>query len=124
MRPRLLLLAALAATLACASAPGSQVEPAGPRGDTKTITAADIARATQLNLLDFIVAERPQWLRGPDGRVAPVTVYVDDSRMGGSSTLRSITLSTVSLVRYYEATAAQQKFNGADRGAVIHVITH
>ena len=51
-------------------------------------------------------------------------MYVDDSRMGGSSTLRSITLSTVSLVRYYEATAAQQKFNGADRGAVIHVITH
>lgn len=89
----------------------------------KTITTADIARATQLNLLDFIVAERPQWLRGPDGRPAPVTVYLGDARLGAPATLRGITLSTVSVVRYYEATAAQQKFSGADRGAVIQVIT-
>jgi hypothetical protein len=123
MRPRRLLLAALVATLACASSPGGEIEPASPRGDTKTITSADIAHATQLNLLDFIAAERPQWLRGPDGRTAPVTVYVDDSRIGGPSTLSWITLTTVSLVRYYEATAAQQKFIGAGRGAVIHVIT-
>jgi len=123
MRPRCLLLAALAATLACASAPGSEIESAGPRGDMKTITAADLAPATQLNLLDFIVAQRPHWLRGPDGRAVPVVVYLDDSRLGGPSVLRGITITTVARVRYYEATAAQQKFNGPDRGPVIQVIS-
>jgi hypothetical protein len=123
MMPRHLLLAALAATLACASTPNGEIEAAGPRGDAKTITVADLAHATQLNLLDYIVAQRPQWLRGPDGRVAPVVVYMDDSRLGGPSVLRGITLTTVALVRYYEATAAQQKFNGPDRGPVIQVIS-
>lgn len=123
MSPRCLLLAALAATLACASTPGSEIESAGPRGDMKTITAADLAPATQLNLLDFIVAQRPHWLRGPDGRAVPVVVYLDDSRLGGPSVLRGITITTVARVRYYEATAAQQKFNGPDRGPVIQVIS-
>ena len=122
MRPPFLLLAAFAAIVACASTPGTALEAVGPRGDSRSITTADLVNVTQLNLLDYIVAQRPQWLRGPDGRVAPVVVYVDDARIGGPSTLRSITLSTVNLVRYYDASAAQQKFNSHD-GPVIHVIT-
>jgi hypothetical protein len=122
MRPRFLLLAAFAATLACATSSSAEIEAPGPRGDSRSITTADLASATQLNLLDYIVAQRPQWLRGADGRVAPVVVYVDDARLGGPSTLRSVTLSTVNFVRYYDAAAAQQKFTAHD-GPVIHVIT-
>jgi len=123
MTPSRLLIAALAASIACASAPGSQIEAVGPRGDSKTLTIADLANATQLSLLDFIVAERPQWLKTPDGRPAPVVVYLDDARLGGASTLKGLTLSTITTVRYYEASAAQQKFNGRDLGPVIQVIT-
>jgi len=123
MRPPFLVLAAFAATLACATSPGAEIEAARPRhGDSRSITTADLVNATQLNLLDYIVAQRPQWLRGVDGRVAPVVVYVDDARLGGPSTLRSVTLSTVNFVRYYDASAAQQKFNAHD-GPVIQVIT-
>lgn len=123
MRSTRLLLAVLAATIACASAPATPVEAAGPRGDSRTLTTADLANATQLNLLDFIVAERPQWLRPANGRRAPVIVYVDDARIGGASTLKELTLGMVTMVRYYDASAAQQKFNSRDQGPVIQVTT-
>jgi hypothetical protein len=122
MRSTRLLLAVLAATIACASAPRAPLE-AGPRGDSRTLTTADLANATQLNLLDFIVAERPHWLTSTTGRLAPVIVYLDDARIGGVSTLKEITLGAITLVRYYDASAAQQKFNSRVRGPVIQVTT-
>jgi hypothetical protein len=48
---------------------------------------------------------------------------VDDARLGGATTLRTVTLTTVATVRYYDASAAQQKFSGRDIGPVIHVIS-
>jgi hypothetical protein len=122
MSPRRLLVTALAAALACSSGPGPEVAPIGPRGDAKTITPADLSVATQLNLLDYIAAERPQWLKTPDGRPSPAVVFVNDTRLGGVSTLQGLTITTISAVRYFDATAAQQKFNGVDRGPVIQVI--
>jgi len=125
MRLRRLLLTALAALvpLACQSSGGSRLSQSGKRGDYRSITTLDLVNATQLNLLDFIAAERPHWLKGPDGRPAPVTVYLDDARLGGPSTLRGITLSTVAVARFYDASAAQQKFSPHDGGPVIHVLT-
>jgi hypothetical protein len=123
MRSAPRLLSALVLGLACASPPGPAIEPVGHRGDSKSLLPADFVSATQLNLLDFIAAERPQWLRTPDGRPAGVAVYVDDARLGGVSTLKTITLATVATVRYYETTAAQQKFSSIDRGPVIQVLT-
>ena len=122
MRPRRLLLAVLATTLACASSPASQVDAPGPRGDSHTITRADLEGATQLNLNDFVVATHPQWLRDARGRIANVTVFLDDTRLGGLSTLSSISLNTVGAVRYYDASAAQQKFNTLI-GPVIQVVS-
>ena len=124
MKSTLFSLAVLALVVACASAPATELEPAGPRGDSRTITAADISGATQLNLLDFIRAERPLWLKASTGRVAAVTVYVGDTRLGGLATLSGISLNTVSLVRYIEASAAQQRFNLANIGPVIQVLSH
>jgi hypothetical protein len=112
---------ALLALVACASRNvGSEATPA--RGDSRTITAAELATATQLNLYDFVRATRPLWLQQPS-RSSPVVVFVDDARLGGLSTLRTVTLTTVSAVRYYDTSAAQQKFNGRDLGPVIHVIS-
>jgi hypothetical protein len=123
MRSFHVAIAALAIGMACASVPDPELEPVGPRGDSKMLTAADLANATQLNLLEFIAAERPQWLRTPDGRPSAVSVYIGDTRLGGPSTLKELTLATVATVRYFEVTAAQQRFNLRDRGPVIQVVT-
>jgi len=110
--------------IACASTSSTELEELPvPHGDSRTITLSDIASATQLNLQDFIVAERPNWLRTPTGRVPAVTVYIGDTRLGGISTLAGITLTDVRLVRYYDASASQQKFNVATLGPVIQVMT-
>jgi hypothetical protein len=115
---RILVLLSLAAC--AASTAGSEPTPA--RGDARTITAAELATATQLNLYDYVRAARPLWLQ-QQARSNPTLVFVDDARLGGLTTLRTVTLSTVSAVRYYDASAAQQKFTGRDLGPVIHVIT-
>lgn len=46
--------------LACATSRATELDDAAVRrGDARTITLADVAAAPQLNVLDFIVAERP-----------------------------------------------------------------
>ena len=124
---RLLLGLALALGNACApaSTPRTAGSPATARSDSKMVTAEDLAEAVQLNLYDYLLAERPRWLRGsvPTGPGAlAVLVYMDDTRLGGVQTLKTVTLGTVRMVRYYEPSAAQQKFSGRDVGAVIQVV--
>lgn len=122
MKPGRLLLATLSLALACAAAHDPDFETVGPRGDSKTITAGDLKVATQINLLDYVAAERPHWLRRPDGRPTQAVVYLSGTRLGGPSTLRNVTISTVASVRYFDASEAQQKFSGVDRGPVIQII--
>jgi hypothetical protein len=130
MRPARLSIAAGLLCLACAAAHDPAIDPAGPpvgppvgpRGNTKSLTAADIQAATQLDLLDLIAAERPQWLRGVDGRPAPVIVYLGDTRLGGTNTLKGLTLSTIASARFYEVSAAQQRFSSRDFAPVIQVL--
>ena len=122
MRPSRLVFAVVLVSLACASAQDPVLDAAGPRGNLKSLTAADLQGAPQLDLLDLIVAERPQWLRAPDGKPAPVIVYLGDARLGGSSTLKGLTLSTIGSVRYFETSAAQQRFSSRDFAPVIQVV--
>ncbi len=95
------------------------------RGDAKTVTESELAVATQINLYDYVAAERPRWLRGSSslsGTASPLVVFMDDTRLGGVQTLKSLTTSSARMLRYFEASAAQQKFNGRDIGPVIQVI--
>jgi hypothetical protein len=120
----LLLGFALAFGGACATTPGAGT-PAVTRGDSKTVTADDLADAIQLNLYDYLAAERPRWLRGSvstGSGALPVLVFVEDTRLGAVQTLRTLSTNTVRMVRYYEPSAAQQKFSGRDVGAVIQVL--
>ena len=122
MRPSRLSFAVVLLGLACASARDPLLEPVGPRGNSKSLTAADIQGATQLDLLALIAAERPQWLRTIDGQPAPVLVYLGDARLGGSATLKGLTLGTIGSVRYFETSAAQQRFGSRDFAPVIQVM--
>jgi hypothetical protein len=92
------------------------------RGDSRTITEGELSTATQLNLYDYVAAQRPRWLRISSSLSrTPLLVFVEDTRLGDARTLKTLTTGTVRLVRYYEASAAQQKFSGRDIGPVIQV---
>jgi hypothetical protein len=119
-----LLVLALAVTSACATTPNAEAS-GTPRGDSKTVTETELASATQINLYDYLAAERPRWLepRAFKSRSFPVTVFMDDARLGDPSSLKTLGIAGTKMIRYYEASAAQQKFNGRDIGPVIHVIT-
>ena len=119
--PRL-LAAALLLNAGAACARGSSASAEGtPRRDAKMVTESELAVATQLNLYDYVAAERPRWLRTASMSTFPVIVFVEDSRLGGIQTLKTLTTGTVRMLRYYEASAAQQKFAGRDIGPVIQV---
>ena len=119
------LLAGIVFAASAACAPAATTSGAGgpppARGDSKTVTESELAVATQLNLYDYVAAERPRWLTTSRG--LPLVIFVDDTRLGGAATLRTLTTGSVRMLRYFEASAAQQKFNGRDIGTVIQVIT-
>jgi hypothetical protein len=62
-RRRIRFLALLLAGACTSSNAGTETAPA--RGDSRTITAAELATATQLNLYDYVRATRPLWLQQP-----------------------------------------------------------
>jgi hypothetical protein len=122
MRIHLFFVASLAAAMACGAA--RSPESAG-RGDSRTITAAELAQATQLNLYDYIQATHPRWLVSVGGaRSFPVVVFMDDTQLGSVDVLRGMGLPDIRLIRYYDASAAQSRFNRLGMGPVIQVVTH
>jgi hypothetical protein len=126
--PRLWSAAVFATITACTSTHNAETGPPTARGDSKTVTETELSAATQLNLYDYVAAERPLWLRSRSpgsfsSRNLPIVIFVDDARLGPAETLKSVSVSGTKTLRYYEATAAQQKFRGRDIGPVIHVVT-
>ena len=92
------------------------------RGDSKTVTESELASAVQLNVYDYIAAQRPNWFR-QGGRSLPLVVFLDDARLGGPQVLKTLTTGSIRMLRYFEASAAQQKFSGRDFGPVIQVLS-
>lgn len=133
---RYVVIATLGVAAACASSSGTVPAPSGssqssaalgPHGDSRLITVADLATATQSNLYDFLMALRPRWFTvtsvGIQSRQAyTITVFVEDTKLGEPETLRTLPTTGVKAVRYYDAAASQQKFPGRGLGPVIQVI--
>lgn len=128
---RLLAPVWLGVAAACATAAPSPEEigpdaPLGARGDTHTLTEADLAAAPGSTLLDVIRAQRPRWLQTPittSGRsTSIVSVFIGTARAGDIAALGGIEASLVARVRYYDATEAQQRLPGGDLGPVIQVV--
>jgi len=125
---RLFAALSLALVAACSKATQSG-EGTASRGDTRTVTAADLSASTQTNLYDYVAANRPRWLqsRAPGnlgGQSLSVVVFLNSTRLGGPDQLKSISLPGVRQIRYYDAAEAQQRFNVRDAGAVIQVTTN
>lgn len=116
------LYALLTASLACHAPPaGTGVT---PRGDSRTISAEELGSATQLNLYDYIQANHPRWLVSVGGATSfPIAVFMNEAALGGVETLRTMGIAGIRSVRYYDASAAQSRFNRVNMGPVIQVVT-
>lgn len=113
----------LSALLASCSRAGSTA----PIGDRNLITQAQLRDQRFSTAFDAVEALRSNWLntRGPDSFRNPsiVRVYLDNVSLGDKETLRTIMVSTISYIRYFDGISATSRW-GIDHGAgVIYVST-
>lgn len=118
-----LLLLALAPS--CALHHGA---PDSERANHSILTQQQMVENHFLTAYDAVEALRSNWLqaRGPDSFTAPseVRVYLDNTLLGGVTTLRDITVSTVSFIKYYDGIAATGRWGLGHGAGVIFVSQH
>jgi hypothetical protein len=129
MRPHLgrsIGLALLVVTaVACASKGSAN---ASPKADRNEITQAQILEHHFVNAYEAVQALHSNWLqtRGTDSFNSPgqVWVYLDETKLGGVETLRSIAPAAVAFIRHFDGLQATARW-GIDHGqGVIFVSSH
>ena len=140
MKTRLVwLLAALTVTVTgmsgCASSPAGasgasqQAAPSRSRGSSDRITAEELATIDVQNALQAVQRLRPSFLQNRGGASSSITqgpqdvvVYVDQTRMGGPSTLAQIPITDVKEIQHLSGTDATQRYGTGHGSGVIIVI--
>lgn len=130
-RPRTVALGGLVLLAACGGAsPGGRGPGApAPARSSDVVTLEDLAKvATSSTLFDALQVLRPNWfLRSPSTlrpeREGDIVIYLDQSRLGGPASLRTIPVSSVILVRHYSATEAEARFGLGHLHGAIQVVT-
>lgn len=117
----LLLLLALTAFCACASAAGQ------PRGSSSILTREEISTSGATTAYEAVVQLRPAFLRARGARslrdptpLSPI-VYVNDMRHGGIETLMSIRADEIDEIRFISAADATTRWGTGHTGGVIQV---
>jgi ABC-type glycerol-3-phosphate transport system substrate-binding protein len=119
---------------ACASSTGgspsatqqSQAE-SRPRFERDRITAEELATVNVQTALEAVQRLRPQFLQTHGGGTTSMTqgkqnvvVYVDQTRMGGPSSLADIPITDVKEIQYLNGPDATQRYGtGHGSGAII-----
>lgn len=122
---RTLLLLVAAASLACAS--GHPSTPRPPRVNPRLITTEELRESRANTAMDAIQFLRPNWLqRG--GALSmrsdtEIAVYLNDSRLGGVETLRSLEVRSIETIRFYDGPTAQARFGLDNQHGAIQVTT-
>lgn len=124
---RLLVLSlALASAASCSSSRSSSTTSTAPRKvSPNMLSAEDIAGTGAANVYDAIQRLRPQWLtsarirRGGSGD--ELQVYLDATRYGSLTTLRSLSIGGVQEVRYFSAAEATNRWGTGHTGGAILV---
>ncbi|HJQ12607.1 MAG TPA: hypothetical protein VJ840_16360 [Gemmatimonadaceae bacterium] len=109
-----ILLAGAALLSACASSSQgtSTPRPTSQQSSSDFITSVEVAATPVSNAYDLISRLRPNWLRVETGSIRSgtrsqiIVVYLDDTRLGDVTTLRTISTSGIQSLRYYDATRA------------------
>jgi hypothetical protein len=130
MRYVAILLAAVAALSACASGTGGGTETGGAKPQANLLTPEEIAEArTAHNAYEAVQQLRPQWLtprpsRSTADRTPRVPVaFVDTMELGGLTALRTIAVTDVVEIRYYDSREAVARFGVKYNTGIIQVIT-
>ena len=122
----LIAIVALAAT-GCASrttADGASGSASAPATRRDILERAEIARGQWANAYEAIRSLRPQWLRvrGRDtitGDPGTVQVLLDDVRLGGPESLRTLPVSGVAYIQFLDGITASQRWGtGYGNGAI------
>jgi hypothetical protein len=100
----------------------------GEARDHGTLTKEQIAEAHFNTAYDAVEALRSNWLntRGTDSFRTPseVVVYLDNTKLGGTETLREIAANTIVYMRFYDGVAATGRWGIGHGAGVIYVSTH
>ena len=99
------------------------------RPSADVITRAEMEKSEYASLYEVVEALRGRWLRtrGPNtllGRPIEVQVMVDDMRLGGVSTLRTLTSDNVVAIAFVDPVTAAQRWGGRFAQGTIVVTTH
>ena len=123
MRLSVIALALAGALAGCAASPRTDTDEIaiGRRGDAHTLTEQDLSVGGPRNLLNAVRDLRPRWFQTPGASFSTITVFIGESRAGGASSLDALETLSVREVRYFETSAAQQRFAGVT-GPVIQVL--
>jgi hypothetical protein len=121
----LVVIALAAITASCAL---HRTAADGSKADRSIITQRQLVENHFLTAYDAVEALRSNWLqtRGTDSFAAPseVRVYLDNTLLGGTSTLRDIAASTVSFIRYFDGISATGRWGLGHGAGVIFVSQH
>ena len=124
----LLLLAALVLAPACSTSSGASSQPGtGPtaRPSPDVITREEIERGHWRNAYELIEALRPRWLRAHGaqsiyGESPEVQVRIDNSHLGGVSTLRQIPVTEITSIHFVDPVTAAAQWGGDHvNGAIV-----
>ena len=114
--------------IACAGQACAGHGAARGRGDSSMITREQIIASHYNSAYEVVEALHGNWLRsrGANSFQAPgeVVVYMDNSRLGGTDTLRGISATTIGSIRFIDANAAQARWGIGHTQGVIYVATH
>lgn len=118
-------LVLIGSVVACTHGPSQS----RPPSDANVITRAEMERSEYASLYEVVQALRGRWLRsrGPStilGRQTEVQVMLDDMRLGGVSTLRSLTRDNVVQIAFVDPVTAAQRWGGKYAQGTIVVTTH
>ena len=100
-----------------------------PPAPSNAITRAEMEQNQYASLYEVVQALRGRWLRerGPTtllGKPTEVQVMVDDMRLGGVNTLRSLTRDNVVTIVFVDPVTAAQRWGGKYAQGTIVVTTH
>lgn len=114
---------AVALTLSACASTGT-----GSQGrNYNLLTGAEIEEANQMNALELVRSERPQWLFRRGNRTvsgnSDIVVYLDGTRIGGPDALANIPAINIQAMRFYSDREAQFKWGVGHLHGAIEVIS-
>ena len=127
--PLPLVLVAALGLGGCGHGAGQAAREPVPVRSSDVVTMEELAQvATSSTLFEALHALRPAWFRRNPTTLRPqaegdVVVYLDQSRLGGPETLRTIQVNAATVIRHYSASEAGARFGPGHLHGAIQVST-